>query len=388
MINKNQIKYKNVVLIGVFNKKNNKEYIKDAMEELKMLSHTLDINVFNIFIQKIEYPNSKTLLGSGKIQEIKNYLEKNKYIDTIIFDDELSNSQLKNISILLKKNIIDRTKLILDIFAIKAKTYFSKTQVELAQYEYILPRLKNMWNHLERQKGGIGLKGPGETEIETDRRIVKNRIFILKKKLILIDKQIKNQRKKRNDLVKLSLIGYTNAGKSTVMNILSNSDFYSENKLFTTLDTTIRKIKIKKLKFFISDTVGFIKKLPIQLIKSFKSTLYDVKNSDILLHIIDISNKNYENHIKSVELTLIEIGVIEKPIIMILNKIDLCSQDYIKKIIKKFKKISLDKKIQYIYISAKNMNNIKNLKNCIYNTGEKIYKKYYYYYYNKLLNNQ
>ena len=276
---------------------------------------------FSIYIQKIKQTNPKTLIGSGKLNEIKFFVYKND-ITTVIFDDELSPVQLRNIEEKLKCKILDRTGLILDIFAQRAKTSYAKKQVELAQYEYLLPRLKGLWTHLERQKGGIGMRGPGETEIETDRRIVRDKISLLKKKIEVIDKQMSIQRGNRGYLIRLAIVGYTNVGKSTLMNVLSKSQVFSENKLFATLDTTVRKVVIKNLPFLLSDTVGFIRKLPTQLIESFKSTLDEVEEADLLIHVVDISHSNFEEHIESVNSILLEINCEKKPTIMVFNKID------------------------------------------------------------------
>ena len=273
------------------------------------------------FTQKLEYPNPKTYLGVGKLDEVKAYIDSNK-IGTAIFDDELSPSQLRNIERILDCKVLDRTNLILDIFSQRAKTSYAVTQVELAQYQYILPRLTRMWTHLSRQKGGIGLRGPGETEIETDRRIVRDKITLLRKRLAKIDKQMAVQRKNRGKLVRVALVGYTNVGKSTLMNVVSKSDVFAENKLFATLDTTVRKVVIKNLPFLLTDTVGFIRKLPTQLVESFKSTLDEVREADLLLHIVDISHPSFEHHIASVNTILQEIESADKPTVMVFNKID------------------------------------------------------------------
>lgn len=273
------------------------------------------------FVQRVDVPNPKTLIGSGKMQEVEDYVEKND-IGSIIFDDELSPGQQRNIEKQLRCKILDRTSLILDIFAQRAQTSYSRTQVELAQYEYLLPRLTGLWTHLERQKGGIGMRGPGETEIETDRRIVRDRISLLKKKLLKIDRQMETQRGNRGSLVRVALVGYTNVGKSTLMNVISKSDVFAENKLFATLDTTVRKVVIGNLPFLLSDTVGFIRKLPTQLVESFKSTLDEVREADLLLHVVDISHPNFEEHIASVNKILDEIDSADKKTIMVFNKID------------------------------------------------------------------
>lgn len=310
MIDKKEKKYNKVILIGIIKSFQEKEQFKENINELKLLVETFNAKIYKVFHQTMKIPDSKTFLKSGKIEEIKIYVDSNK-IDTIVFDDELSSVQIKNIEFFFKNIIIiDRTQLILDIFFKRACTFYARTQVELAQYQYLLPRLKNMWTHLERQRGGIGLRsGSGEAEIETDRRIVRERISLLKKKLLKIDKQMITQRKNRNTLVNVSLVGYTNSGKSTLINLLSKSKVYCANKLFATLDTTVRRTFINNLEFLMSDTVGFIRKIPIQLIESFKSTLDVVREADIILHIVDISNNNFKNQIKVVEKTLLEIGI-------------------------------------------------------------------------------
>ena len=280
------------------------------------------------FTQKLDVPNPKTFIGTGKMEEVQQYVEENE-VGTVIFDDELTPAQQKNIERILKAKILDRTGLILDIFAQRAQTSYSRTQVELAQYEYLLPRLTGLWTHLERQRGGIGMRGPGETEIETDRRIVRDRIALLKKKLSAIDKQMATQRSNRGALVRVALIGYTNVGKSTLMNVISKSEVFAENKLFATLDTTVRKVVIENLPFLLSDTVGFIRKLPTQLIESFKSTLDEVREADLLLHVVDISHPNFEEHIQSVNQILAEIHSADKPTIMVFNKIDAYTHEVI-----------------------------------------------------------
>ena len=312
----------NVILIGAITPSQTDVEITEYLNELKFLTYTAGGNVIKVFKQKIARINSKTFLGKGKIISISNFIN-NSNIDTAIFDDELSPSQQKNLEQILNCKVVDRTNLILSIFALRAKTAISKIQVELAQYQYLLPRLTNLWTHLSKQKGGIGMRGPGEKEIETDRRIIRNQISILKKKMIKIDKQMTTQRKGRDQLIRVSLVGYTNAGKSTIMNLLSKSKVFAENKLFATLDTTVRKVVIKNLPFLLSDTVGFIRKLPTQLIQSFKSTLDELHESDLLIHVVDISNINFEKHIISVQKTLEEINCIGKPQIIVFNKIDL-----------------------------------------------------------------
>ncbi len=319
--------YEKAILIGVVTQQQSEKKLHEYMEELEFLAYTAGATVHKRFYQKMQKPNPKTFIGKGKMEEVAAYV-KTHDIGTIIFDDELSPAQQKNIEKILESKIIDRTYLILDIFAQRAQTSYARTQVELAQYEYLLPRLVGLWNHLERQKGGIGMRGPGETEIETDRRIVRDRITLLKKKLLSIDKQMSTQRGNRGQLVRVSLVGYTNVGKSTLMNVVSKSEVFAENKLFATLDTTVRKVVIGNLPFLLTDTVGFIRKLPTQLIESFKSTLDEVRESDLLLHVVDISHDSFEDHIASVNKILGEIDAIDKPTIMVFNKIDAYKAQY------------------------------------------------------------
>jgi len=309
------------VLIGLITPTQDKDKATEYLDELKFLLETAGGVSMKYFMQSLPYPEPRTYVGSGKLIEIANYISENQ-IDIAIFDDELSPSQIRNLEKALKCKVLDRTTLILDIFAFRAKTSYAKIQVELAQYQYLLPRLTRMWTHLEKQQGGIGLKGPGEKEIETDRRIIKDKISLLKGKLKEIDKQKITQRKSREALVRVALVGYTNVGKSTIMNLLSKSDILAENKLFATLDTTVRKVVIENLPFLLSDTVGFIRKLPHHLIESFKSTLDEVKEADILLHVVDISHPAFEDHIQVVNKTLSELTVNDKPIFIVFNKID------------------------------------------------------------------
>ncbi len=309
------------VLIGVITNDQGYEKSMDYLDELAFLTLTAGGSVKKIFTQKLNHPNPKTFIGEGKINDIREYIKDNE-VKTVIFDDELSATQERNISKIFNCKILDRTNLILDIFAQRAKTSYAKTQVELAQCQYLLPRLKGMWTHLERQKGGIGMRGPGETEIETDRRIVRNKISLLKEKIKSIDKQMQTQRGNRGKLVRVAIVGYTNVGKSTLMNLLSKAKVFAEDKLFATLDTTVRKLVIGNLPFLMSDTVGFIRKLPTQLVESFKSTLDEVREADLLLHVVDISHNNFEEHKESVEKILSEINSINKPMILVFNKID------------------------------------------------------------------
>ena len=321
MIEEKSLDVEKTVLVGIINSKQNAVKSKEYLDELAFLAYTAGGEVMSRFTQKIDPPNPKTFIGSGKMQEVIDYVKENE-ISSVIFDDELTPAQQGNIEKLLKCKILDRTGLILDIFAQRAQTSYARTQVELAQYEYLLPRLKGLWTHLERQRGGIGMRGPGETEIETDRRIVRDKITLLKKKLITIDKQMATQRGNRGALVRVALVGYTNVGKSTLMNVVSKSKVFAENKLFATLDTTVRKVVIGNLPFLMSDTVGFIRKLPTQLVESFKSTLDEVQEADLLLHVVDISHPNFEEHIESVNQILKEINSLYKPTIMVFNKID------------------------------------------------------------------
>lgn len=321
MIEEKSLDVEKTVLVGIINSRQDIQQSKEYLDELAFLTFTAGGEVMQRFTQKIDLPNPKTFIGSGKIQEVLEFVNEND-ISSVIFDDELTPAQQGNIEKTLKVKVLDRTGLILDIFAQRAQTSYARTQVELAQYEYLLPRLKGLWTHLERQRGGIGMRGPGETEIETDRRIVRDKISLLKKKLIIIDKQMATQRGNRGALVRVALVGYTNVGKSTLMNVVAKSNVFAENKLFATLDTTVRKVVIGNLPFLMSDTVGFIRKLPTQLVESFKSTLDEVQEADLLLHVVDISHPNFEEHIDSVNQILKEIKSLDKPTLMVFNKID------------------------------------------------------------------
>ena len=309
------------VFVGVIKQGDDERQVMEYLDELEFLAETAGAIGVKKFIQKVDRPDSRTYIRSGKLLEIKEYIEENE-IEVVIFDDELSPTQLRNIERELNVRILDRTNLILDIFAQRAKTAYAKMQVELAQYQYLLPRLTRMWTHLERQKGGIGMRGPGETQIETDRRIIQDKISKLKEQLKKVDKQMASQRGNRGSMVRISLVGYTNVGKSTLMNLLAKSDVFAENKLFATLDTTVRKVVIENVPFLLSDTVGFIRKLPHQLVEAFKSTLDEVREADILMHVVDISHPNFEDHIRVVEETLKDIKAIDKPIFVVFNKID------------------------------------------------------------------
>ena len=321
MIEKSSTDYEKAVLIGLITQKQNTDKSNEYLDELEFLTYTAGGEVLKRFVQKMESPNSKTFLGSGKIEEVRVYIEKHE-VGLVVFDDELSPAQQRNIEKILECKILDRTNLILDIFAQRAQTSYARTQVELAQYQYLLPRLTGMWTHLERQKGGIGMRGPGETQIETDRRIINDKIALLKKKLVKIDKQSTTRRKGREHLIRVALIGYTNAGKSTLMNKLAKSEVFAENKLFATLDTTVRKVVIGNLPFLLTDTVGFIRKLPHQLVESFKSTLDEVREADLLIHLVDIASPYFEDHIEVVNQTLAELKVGDKPTLLVFNKID------------------------------------------------------------------
>ncbi len=310
------------ILVGIITGEQTEEKLNEYLDELAFLAETAGVKAVRRFTQKLPHPDSKTFVGKGKLQEIKNYILLKKDVGLVIFDDELTGSQIQHIEKELGIKTIDRSDLILDIFASRAKTAQAKTQVELAQYQYILPRLKGMWKHLERQGGGVGTRGPGETEIETDRRIVKDKISLLRKRLAEIDKQSFTQRKDRGEFIRVSLVGYTNVGKSTLMNLLSKSDVFAENKLFATLDTTTRKVVFEQTPFLLSDTVGFIRKLPHHLVESFKSTLDEVREADILLHVVDISHPQYEEQLLVVNKTLAELGAADKPVVTVFNKMD------------------------------------------------------------------
>ena len=375
----------NTILVGIVTQAQGIEKSKDYLDELDFLTITAGGKVLKRFVQRMNMPNPKTFIGSGKILEIKEFILAND-VNTVIFDDELSPTQERNISKIFNCKVLDRTNLILDIFAQRATTSYAKTQVELAQCQYLLPRLKGMWTHLERQKGGIGMRGPGETEIETDRRIVRDKISLLKEKIKSIDKQMHVQRGNRGKLIRVAIVGYTNVGKSTIMNLLSKSKVFAEDKLFATLDTTVRKIVIRNLPFLLSDTVGFIRKLPTQLIESFKSTLDEVRESDLLLHVVDISHSNFEEHIGAVEKTLDEIKSLGKPSIMVFNKIDnyepvnydkddlIAERDKSNFSIEEWEHTWMNKLGDKVkFISAINKTNIEELKECLYNEVRKIH---------------
>ena len=321
MLEKEAINFEKTVVAGVITQQQSEEKLNEYLDELEFLTFTAGGEVIKRFMQRMDKPNPKTFLGTGKIDEIHHYIKEHD-VKTAIFDDELTPAQQKNLNKLFDCKVLDRTNLILDIFAQRAETSYARTQVELAQYQYLLPRLSGMWTHLERQRGGIGMRGPGETEIETDRRIVRDRIALLKERIRTIDRQMGVQRGNRGAMVRVALVGYTNVGKSTLMNVISKSEVFVENKLFATLDTTVRKVVIKNLPFLLSDTVGFIRKLPTQLVESFKSTLDEVREADLLLHVVDISHPDFEDHIASVNQILQDIKSNDKPTIMVFNKID------------------------------------------------------------------
>lgn len=379
------------VLVGVIYPGQEENEVNEYLDELAFLAETAGAEPVKRFVQKIDSPNPRTFVGSGKIAEIADYINHEK-IDIAIFDDELSASQLRNIEKELGCRILDRTNLILDIFASRARTSNARTQVELAQYQYLLPRLAGMWTHLERQRGGIGLRGPGETEIETDRRIIREKIAKLKEQLKKIDIQMSVQRKNRGKMVRVALVGYTNVGKSTLMNLLSKSDIFAENKLFATLDTTVRKVVIGNLPFLLSDTVGFIRKLPHHLVESFKSTLDEVRESDLLIHVIDISHPGFEEQIKIVNNTLRDLGTSEKPAVMVFNKTDAFTyerkddddltpatrENYSLEDLRKTWMAS-DKHSKTVFISAKLKDNIEELKELLYNEVRRIHVRRYPY---------
>ncbi|NQY66482.1 MAG: GTPase HflX [Flavobacteriales bacterium] len=376
-----------VVIVGVILQHQSEQTVKEHLDELEFLAETSGAKTVGRFIQSLQVANPKTFLGSGKILEVQKFVE-DKEVDIVIFDDELSPSQIRNIEKVLECKILDRSNLILDIFASRARTAHAKTQVELAQYQYLLPRLTNLWTHLSKQKGGIGMKGPGETEIETDRRIIRDKITLLKKKLKQIDNQKSTQRQNRGKMVRVALIGYTNVGKSTVMNVISKSDVFAENKLFATLDTTVRKVVIGNLPFLLSDTVGFIRKLPHQLVESFKSTLDEVTEADILVHIVDVASPNYEDQLEVVNQTLAELKVLNKPTLLVFNKIDIYEApvddalyDHLAPEVDALEvlKKSWTSKLSYpcLFISAESKINLEGFKKKMYQMVRKIHEKRY-----------
>jgi GTP-binding protein HflX len=379
------------VLVGIITPEIKEETAHEYLDELEFLAETAGAITMNKFLQKLPMANPRTFVGTGKLEEIKVYVKEHG-IELVIFDDELSPSQLRNIERELECKILDRNILILDIFASRARTSHAKTQVELAQLQYMLPRLTRMWTHLERQKGGIGLRGPGESQIESDRRIIQTRIALMKEKLREIDKQMAVQRSNRGQLVRIALVGYTNVGKSTLMNLLSKSDVFAENKLFATLDTTVRKVVIHNLPFLLTDTVGFIRKLPHQLVESFKSTLDEVREADLLVHVLDISHENFEDHFEVVNETLSELDKTEKPVILVFNKIDAyhpiekeeddptprTEENFTLEELKKSWMAKMNN-TQCVFISAQDKENIEELKEIIYEKVKEIFKVRYPY---------
>jgi GTP-binding protein HflX len=379
------------VLVGIITPEIKEETAHEYLDELEFLAETAGAITMNKFLQKLPMANPRTFVGTGKLEEIKVYVKEHG-IELVIFDDELSPSQLRNIERELECKILDRNILILDIFASRARTSHAKTQVELAQLQYMLPRLTRMWTHLERQKGGIGLRGPGESQIESDRRIIQTRIALMKEKLREIDKQMAVQRSNRGQLVRVALVGYTNVGKSTLMNLLSKSDVFAENKLFATLDTTVRKVVIHNLPFLLTDTVGFIRKLPHQLVESFKSTLDEVREADLLVHVLDISHENFEDHFEVVNETLSELDKTEKPVILVFNKIDAyhpiekeeddptprTEENFTLEELKKSWMAKMNN-TQCVFISAQDKENIEELKEIIYEKVKEIFKVRYPY---------
>ncbi len=389
-------KQETAILVGLISKNQDEEKVKEYLDELEFLADTAGAKVLKRYTQRLEHPDSSTFIGSGKLMDIKKFVLEN-HVDILIFDDELSPAQQRNLekeineAEEIKIKVVDRTRLILDIFAARARTAHAKTQVELAQSIYLLPRLTRMWSHLDRIKGGIGMKGAGETEIETDRRIVRDRIALLKERLKTIDKQMETQRKNRGEMIRVALVGYTNVGKSTIMNLLSKTDVFAEHKLFATLDTTVRKVVIGNLPFLLSDTVGFIRKLPTTLVESFKSTLDEVREADVLLHVVDISHAGFEDQINVVNQTLADIGAGDKPILLVFNKIDAFTFDE-KEVddlspmtkrnisLEQLKKMWTSKlDTQCLYISAVNKQNIDEFKTVLYEKVKELHQKRYPY---------
>ena len=382
MIEKKSLDLEKTILVGIISPKQTKEILDEYLDELSFLTYTAGGTVVKRFTQRMDSTDPRFLVGKGKMEELLNYVKKQS-INSVIFDDELTPTQQLNIEKYLKTKIVDRTGLILDIFAQRAKTSYARNQVELAQYQYLLPRLKGLWTHLESQKGGIGMRGPGETEIETDRRIVRNKINLLKKKLVSINKQMSTQRGNRGSMVRVALVGYTNVGKSTLMNSISKASVFAEDKLFATLDTTVRKVVIENMPFLLTDTVGFIRKLPTQLVDSFKSTLTEITEADLIIHVVDISHISFEDHIKSVNIILSEIKASDKPTIMLFNKTDKFSQiidneaDIFENQMITLKKLKSNLKKMYegevYFVSALNKLDINKLKEDLYKSVRKIH---------------
>ena len=391
MIDKKQIinREENAILVGLIYKEQTEQLVNEYLDELAFLAETAGANSVKRFTQKLPHPDSKIFVGKGKLEEIKKFILSKGNISLVIFDDELTGSQIQNIEKELNVQTIDRSDLILDIFASRAKTAQAKTQVELAQYQYILPRLKGMWKHLERQGGGVGTRGPGETEIETDRRIVKDKIGLLRKRLAEIDRQSFTQRKDRGEFIRVALVGYTNVGKSTLMNLLSKSDVFAENKLFATLDTTTRKVVFEQTPFLLSDTVGFIRKLPHHLVESFKSTLDEVREADVLMHVVDISHPQYEEQMKVVNKTLAELGAADKPTITVFNKIDKYEEEAFDKWLDTEVKTEILNELKQrwqtetaghcVFVSATERTNVDGLRQTILNEVREMYRIRYPY---------
>ena len=385
----NRFKEESAILVGMVKKDETEQQVIEYLDELQFLAETAGAKTIKRFTQKMAKPDSKTFLGKGKLEEIRDYILRRGDIDIVIFDDELTGAQIINIEKAIGKKTIDRSDLILDIFANRAKTAQAKTQVELAQYQYLLPRLKGMWKHLERQGGGVGTRGPGETEIETDRRLVKDKISLLRKRLAEIDKQSFTQRKERGEFIRVALVGYTNVGKSTLMNLLSKSEVFAENKLFATLDTTTRKVVFEQTPFLLSDTVGFIRKLPHHLVESFKSTLDEVREADVLLHVVDISHPQYEDQLKVVNKTLAELGAGEKPTITIFNKMDQYEKEVFdqwlepevkQEILRELKeRWQEETKGNCVFVSATQRTNLDSLRQTILNNVRTMYQVRYPY---------
>lgn len=359
------------VLVSLITPEVNEAVANEYLDELEFLAHTAGASCLRRFTQRMQHPEHRTYVGKGKVEEIRQYLERHEEVNMVIFDDDLTGKQTNNLEEALKVKIVDRSSLILDIFANRAQTAQAKAQVELAQMKYLLPRLRGLWTHLERQQGGIGMRGPGETQIETDRRIVQNRVKSLEERLVDIDRQSQTQRKTRGELVRVALVGYTNVGKSTLLNLLSKSEVLAENKLFATLDTTVRKVVFGSMPFLLSDTVGFIRKLPHHLVESFKSTLDEVRESDILLHVVDVAHPQFEDHIRTVQKTLEELGVADKPTLMVYNKFDLYRERYFDDLLDEQTRKDLESELkerlmhsygEHVFISAKSKENIEGLR--------------------------
>ncbi len=384
---KKKIEY--TILVGVIQKDQSEEQVIEYLDELEFLAETAGAKTLKRFTQKLKHPDPRTFVGKGKLEEVAAYIEKNEDITMVIFDDDLTGKQTNILEEELKVKIVDRSSLILDIFASRAQTAQAKTQVELAQMQYMLPRLRGLWTHLERQRGGIGMRGPGEKEIETDRRIIRDKISLLKSKLEKIDQQNVTQRKNRGAMIRVSLVGYTNAGKSTLMNLISKSDVFAEDKLFATLDTTVRKVVFGRMPFLLSDTVGFIRKLPHHLVESFKSTLDEVRESDLLLHVVDIAHPHFEDHLNTVESTLSDLGVSHKPTLLVFNKIDLYRKRYFDDYVDEETRSTLEKELEEklksryehenIFISALNKENIDTFRQKITEMVKDLYEIRYPY---------